>query len=114
MRTLGGDVRGQVVGILGWRSAKDGLVRLKRMSRMERAGCDRFAGGAVGTGTVGEGLGGGMAAVLGIQSVKRSRSFEIAVSCSWWMVAGASLTAHERKFKAWTMRSPLVTVGWAK
>ena len=79
---------------------------------MEQAGCDRFAGGAVGTGTVGEGLGGGVDAVLGIQFVKRSRSFEIAVSCLWWMVAGASLMAHQRKFRAWTMRLPLVTVCW--
>ena len=114
MRTLGGGARGRVMGILGWRSAKDGLVLRKRMSRMERAGCDRFAGGAAGTGTVGEGLGGGMVAVLGTQFVKRSRSFAIAVSCSWWMVAGASFTAHERKFKAWTMRSPSVTVGWVR
>ena len=89
-------------------------MRLKRMSRMERAGCVRFAGGAGGTGAAGDGWGGGVDAVLGIQFVKRSRSFEIAVSCSWWRVAGASLIAQERKFKAWTMRSPSVTVGWVR
>ena len=70
--------------------------------------------GAVGLGTVSKGAGGGVDTFLGIQFVKRSRSFEIAMSCSWWKVAGASLTAQERKFKAWTMQSPSVTVGWVR
>ena len=82
MRTLDGGTGGYVVGILGWSLAKDGRVRLKRMQRMEQAGGDRFAGGTMGTGTGGEGAGGGLAAVLGIQFVNRSRSFEMAVSCS--------------------------------
>ena len=49
---------------------------------MERAGGDRFAGWAMGTDTGGEGAGGGVATILGIQLVNRSRSFEMAVSCS--------------------------------
>ena len=48
---------------------------------------------------------------LGIQLVKISRSFEMAVSCSWWMEAGASLIAKERKLRTWMMRWPLLTVG---
>ena len=60
---------------------------------MEQAGGDRFAGGAMGTCTGGEGEEGGVAAVLGIQLVNRSQIFDIAVSCLWWMVDGALLTA---------------------
>ena len=69
-----------------------------------------------GTGTCGdrEGVGGDMAAVLGIQLVSRLRSFETVMSCFWWMVAGASLMAHERMFKVWITRPPLVNEGWVR
>ena len=63
-------------------------------------------GGAVGTG---DGIG-----VPGIQLLKSSRSFEIAVSCLWWMVAGASLMAHERTLSVWKILSPSVTEGWVR
>ena len=96
--------------------AKDGKVRMKRMLRMEWAGGDRFAGGSMGTGTGGEREeeGGDVAAVLGIQLMKWSKRFKMELSCLWWMVAGASLTAHERKFKALTVLSPSVTMGWVR
>ena len=55
-----------------------------------------------------------MAAVLGIQLVSRLRSFETVMSCFWWMVAGASLMAHERMFKVWITRPPLVNEGWVR
>ena len=51
--------------------------------------------GVVATGGTGE-LGEGVMVGLGIQFVKMSRSFEMAVSCSWWMAAGASLIAHKK------------------
>ena len=54
---------------------------------------------------------GGVMVGLGIQLEKISRSFEMAVSCSWWMAAGASLIAQERKLRVWTMRSPSLNVG---
>ena len=37
---------------------------------------------------------------LGIQLLKRSCSLEMYVSFSWWMVAGAYLTAQERNLIA--------------
>ena len=77
----------------------------------------RFCWVAVGSGRAqrmivggGEGVG-GCRVFVGIQLLKISRSFEMAVSCLWWMVSGVSLTAHDRKFRAWTMWLPLVTVG---
>ena len=48
------------------------------------------------TGGTGE-LGGDVMVGVGIQFVKMSRSFEMAVSCLWWMAAEASLIAQERK-----------------
>ena len=77
----------------------------------------RFCWVAVGSGRAqrmivggGEGVG-GCRVFVGIQLLKISRSFEMAVSCLWWMLAGASLISHDRKFRAWTMRLPSVTVG---
>ena len=66
--------------------------------------------GVVVTGETGD-MSGGVMVGLGIQLVKMSRIFEMAVSCSWWMAAGASLIAQERKLRAWTMWSPSLTVG---
>ena len=43
---------------------------------------------------------GGVMVGLGIQLEKMSRIFEMVVSCSWWMAAGASLIAQERKLRA--------------
>ena len=54
--------------------------------------------------------GGGMR-VLGTQWVKRSQSLNMAVSCSQWMVSGASLTAQERKLRAWMILLPAETMG---
>ena len=54
---------------------------------------------------------GGVMVGLGIQLEKMLQSFEMAVSCLWWMEVGASLVAQERKLRAWTMRSPSLTVG---
>ena len=62
--TLGGGTGTRATGILGWSSTKAGRDCLKKMLQMERAGGDRFASGAMGTGTAGEGVGGGVAAVL--------------------------------------------------
>ena len=56
----------------------------------------------------------GFMGALGIQFLKRSRSLEMAVSCSWWMVEGAYLTVHERKLSSWTMRFPSVNVFWVR
>ena len=50
MPTPGGDAGCHVTGILGWISAMDGRVRLKRISGVERVGGDHFAGGVIGTG----------------------------------------------------------------
>ena len=61
--------------------------------------------GVVVTGGTGDMVGGVMVG-LGIQLVKVLRSFEMAVSCSWWMVVGASLIAQERRLRAWNMRLP--------
>ena len=66
--------------------------------------------GVVATGGTGDMVGGVMVG-LGIQLVKMSRNFEMAVSCSWWMAAGESLIAQERNLRAWTMRSPSLTMG---
>ena len=66
--------------------------------------------GVVATGGTGE-LGRGVIVGVGIQCVKMSRSFEMVVSCLWWMAAGASLIAQERKWRACTMRLPFLTVG---
>ena len=55
---------------------------------------------------------GGVIAVVVFQFVTRSRSLEIANNCSWWVVAEASLTAQDRKFRAWTIFSSRVTSGW--
>ena len=109
MATLG------VGTVLGWSSAKLGRRRLKRTPRIEQTVTTCFAGGAGGAGAeaaggIGDGAG-GVAAGVGIQLLKMSRSFEMAVSCSWWIVAGASLIAQERKLSACTMRSPSLTVG---
>ena len=62
------------------------------------------------TGGTGD-MDGGVMVGLRIQLVKMSRSFEMAVSCSWWMAVGASLIAQERKLRVWRMRSPSLTVG---
>ena len=62
------------------------------------------------TGGTGD-MAGGVMVGLGIQLVKMSRRFEMAVSCSWWVAAGVSLIAQERKLRAWTMRSTSLTVG---
>ena len=43
---------------------------------------------------------------LGIQLEKMLQSFEMAVSCSWWMAVGALLITQERKLRVWTMWSP--------
>ena len=86
MGTLGGGTGSRVAGILGWSLAKDGLVRLKRMSRMERVGCDHFAGGAVGTDTVDEGFGGGMDVgdpVCEEVSKFQDRGELLVVDCGW-------------------------------
>ena len=80
--TLGGGTGTRATGILGWSSTKVVRGCLERTLQMERAGGDRFADGALGTGTVGEGAGGGVAGVLGIQLVNRLQSFEMVVSCS--------------------------------
>ena len=48
---------------------------------------------------------------LGIQFVKMSWSFEMAVRFLWWLVAGESLMAQGRKLRVWTVRSPSLTVG---
>ena len=62
------------------------------------------------TGRTGD-MDGGVMVGFGIQLVKMLRSFEMAVSCSWWMAVGTSLIAQERKLRAWAMRSPSLTVG---
>ena len=61
------------------------------------------------TGGIGD-MARGVMVGLGIQLVKMSRSFEMVVSCSWRMAAGASLISQERKLRAWTMWSPSLTV----
>ena len=50
----------------------------------------------------------------GSQLEKSSRILVIAVSFSWQIVVGASFTAQERNFRAWTMRLLLLTVGWER
>ena len=62
------------------------------------------------TGGTGD-MAGGVMVGLGIQLEKMSRSFEMEVSCLWWMAVGASLVAQERKVRAWMMRLPSLTVG---
>ena len=119
MATLGGGIDTLGVGTtLGWRSAKLGRGCMNRKSRSERAGATCFSGVVGGTGAVAVGgtgdIVGGVIAELGIQFVKMLQSFEMAVSCSWWMVVGAYLIAQERKFRVWTMRSPSLTVGWVR
>ena len=64
------------------------------MFLMERAGVVCFAGGADGAvtgvmGRAGDTVGDGRAGI-GIQLVKMLRSLEMAVSCVWWIVLGAS------------------------
>ena len=64
-------------------------------SGIELIGAMRFAVGAGGAGDLmvggaGDSVGGYMDA-LGIQLLKRSRRLEMAVSCSWLMVVGASM-----------------------
>ena len=87
-------------------------------SLIELEGATRFSVGEGGAGNLmvggaGGSVGGSMD-TLGIQLLKRSRSLDMEVICSWWMVAGASLTVHERKLSAWTMQSPSVNVGWVR
>ena len=55
-------------------------------------------------------MAGGVMVGLGIQFLKMSRSFEMAVSCSWWMAVGASFIAQDRKLSESTMLSPSLTV----
>ena len=43
--------------------------------------------------------------------MKRSQILEIAMSCSWWMVSGASLTAKEENLRAHKIISSADTVG---
>ena len=57
---------------------------------------------------------GGVRVVDVFQLDKISRSLEMAESCSWWMAAGASKMAQERKLIACTMRSDRDTVGWVR
>ena len=54
---------------------------------------------------------GGASAVLVFQWAKRSRSLDIAGSCSWWIVMEASFTAQDKKFRACTIMSLEVTSG---
>ena len=73
-------------------------------SRIELAGATHFYVGYVGAGYLmvrgdGDGVRIFMDALV-IQFFKRSRSFKMALSYSWWMVAGASLTVQERKLSA--------------
>ena len=79
------------------------MLSRRVISRIELVGAPQFDLRAGGEGDV---IVGGAGELL-----KRSRSLDMAVSCSWWMVAGEYLTAHERKLSAWTIQSPLVTVG---
>ena len=67
-------------------------------------------GGGVAVGVVD----GGASAVLVFQLVKRSRSLDIADSCSWWIVMEASLMVQDRKFRACTSMSSEVTSGWVR
>ena len=65
-------------------------------SRIELVVAPRFDLGDGGAGAVmmsrtGDG---GIMNALGIKLLKSSRRLEMSVSCSWWMVAGAYLTAH--------------------
>ena len=94
------------------------MLPLRVPSWIELAGVTRFSVGDGGAGDLmvrgyGDSVGGFMYA-LGIQLLKRLRSLEMAVSYSWWMEVGASLTAHNKKLSAWTMRLPSVTVGWVR
>ena len=43
--------------------------------------------------------------------MKSYRSLEMAMSYSWWMVDGDSLTEQEIKLRAWTILSSAETVG---
>ena len=50
----------------------------------------------------------------GIQLYKRLRSLDMTDICSWWTALGASVMAHDRKLRAWTMRSEEDTVVWVR
>ena len=82
------------------------MLSRRVISRIELVGAPQFDLGAGGEGDV---IVGGAGELL-----KRSRSLDMAVSCSWWMVAGEYLTAQERKLRAWTMWSLSVTVSWVR
>ena len=67
----------------------------------------------IGRGMIGGGTKGGISEpVSGFQAPKKYRSLEITSCWLWCAVAGASLMAHERKLRAWTMHSLGVSVGW--
>ena len=72
-------------------------------------------GAACAEGIVGEGGAWGRGRAAGsslvFQPVKRSRSLVMASSCSWWAETVASLSAQERKLRAWTIVSSDVTSG---
>ena len=49
--------------------------------------------------------------MLGTQLVNSSRSLEIAVNYSWWLVVGLSLISQDRKFRVWIILSSEENVG---
>ena len=57
---------------------------------------------------------GGARAVLVFQWAKRLQSFDISNSFSWWTVVEASLTAQDKKFRAWMIMSLEVTSSWVR
>ena len=69
-----------------------------------------LGGGVTLGGSWGDAVGAGVGELV-LQLLSRSRSFAMVSRCSWWAVAGASLKAHNRKLRAWTILSSGVTSG---
>ena len=51
---------------------------------------------------------------LFLQLLNRSQSLAMAYRCSWWAIAGASLTAHDMTLSASAILSSGVTSGWVR
>ena len=59
-------------------------------------------------------LAGGASALVVVQLLKRLWILEMANSCLWCTVVATSLTAKDRKLRAWTILSSRVTSGWVR
>ena len=95
---------GETVGGTGFAAVEDGCTL---GGAITLGGGTTLGGGDV----VGAVSRGASTVVVVVQLVKRSQILEMANSCLWWNMVASSLTAQDRKLRAWTILPSGVTSG---